>query len=72
MDPPTDHENNILTIVFGSLSGMLLVALAGTILFRQRKRKRNTDTSTARPSQANIAVHVNGVDAQPKTEAPSK
>ena len=71
MDPPTDHENNILTIVFGSLSGMLLVALAGTILFKQRKRKHNTDTSTARPSQANI-VHVNGVDAQPKTETPSK
>ena len=65
-----DHENNILTIVFGSLSGMLL-ALAGTILFKQRKRKRNTYTSTARPSQANI-VHVNGVDAQPKTETPSK
>lgn len=43
--PPTNHKNNILTIVFGSLAAMSL-ALAGTILFRWRKGKRNTNTPT--------------------------
>ena len=55
---------------FGALSGMFLVALAGTILFRQRKEKRNT--ATARPSHADVVLHVNGVDVQQRTETPSK
>ena len=51
-DSATNHKNNILTIVFGALAGMLLAALAGTMLFRWRKGKQET------PSQRDIVLHV--------------
>ena len=51
-DSPTNYKTNTLTIVFGALAGMLLAALAGTILFRRRNGKQET------PLQPEIVLHV--------------